>query len=351
MLPKRQQLRGPGTIELIDLGIQSTLNADKTITSPTLTIVQKHPNAIISKLGPNNSVGYDLYSITVCSIPPNSVNVIDTGIAAKFPPNTYGRIASRSGLALHHKVEAKGGVIDPDYTGNIKIILHNFGSDIFHVKASDRVAQLILEQYLLPHIQLTKKLPPKERNNKGFGSTGIQTQQHPSSTAHTIDYEEHEITQPIVQKTSITDYSLNSVHLDLIFTKPVNTTTIKIRKTGTHPTLGLELHNDDRGPIITHCKRGTPAVKIPKWRQVLKGAVLYILLIILKYTMMLILILKISSYQLPIHIFRSVLYLQNRPTSIRILVCHNLILTNFYTLHLVVNKFSLKKLNITLSMT
>ena len=163
-------------------------------------IVQKHPNAIIPKQGSNNSAGYDLHSITACSIPPNSVSVIDTGIAAKFPPNTYSRIASRSGLAIHHKVEVKGGVIDPDYTGNIKIILHNFGSDIFHVKISDRVAQLILEQYLSPHIQLTKKLTPTERNNKGFGSTCIQTQQHPILTTNTIDYEEYEITHPIVQK-------------------------------------------------------------------------------------------------------------------------------------------------------
>ena len=44
---------------------------------------------------------------------------------------------------------------------------------------------------------------------------------------------------------------------------------------GTHPTLGLELQNDDRGPVITNCKRGKPAAKTPKWRQVLKGAILY----------------------------------------------------------------------------
>ena len=50
----------------------------------------------------------------------------------------------------------------------------------------------------------------------------------------------------------------------MVFTKPVNMTTVQIQRVGHHPNLGLELKNDDRGPIITHCKRGTPAAKIQK---------------------------------------------------------------------------------------
>ena len=96
--------------------------------------MRRHPQAIVPKQGSDKAAGYDLYSISECVIPPNKVSIIDTGIAAKFPENTYGRIASRSELALHNHVEVKGGVIDPDYVGNIKIILHNFGQTDFHVK-------------------------------------------------------------------------------------------------------------------------------------------------------------------------------------------------------------------------
>ena len=61
----------------------------------------------------------------------------------------------------------------------------------------------------------------------------------------------------------------------MIFTKPVNITTVNIRRTGNHHTLVLELQNDDIGSAITHCKCGTPAAKVSKWQQILKGAVLY----------------------------------------------------------------------------
>ena len=263
----------PGARILIDLGLKSTINDTKSSQNPTLQIVKTHPKAIIPKQGSTKSAGYDLYSITNCVIPPNTVSIIDTGISAKFPPHTYGRIASRSGLALHHQVETKGGVIDPDYTGNLKIILHNFGSKDYTVKESDRVAQLILEQYLTPPIQSVTKLPQTARSSKGFGSTGIRDDY--SSKVPTIPNDSANTVKPTVQKVHTPTDSLNGVTLDMVFTKPVNTTTVAFPLTGTHPTLGLELKNDDRGPIITHCKRGTPAAKITQWRNILKGAVLY----------------------------------------------------------------------------
>ena len=266
----------PGARILIDLGLKSTLHKDKICDNPTLQIVKRHPQAIVPKQGSEKSAGYDLYSITDCVIPPNSVSIIDTGISAKFPPNTYGRIASRSGLALHNNVEIKGGVIDPDYVGNIKIILHNFGKEDFTVKQSDRIAQLILEQYLAPHIQVTTKLPSTKRSENGFGSTGLN-HHTANNNVNTIPYHTDEISESTTVKTTRADNfnTLNGATLDMVFKKPVNTTTFTIQRTGNHPTLGLELKNDDRGPIIIHCKRGTPAAKITKWRQFLKGAVLY----------------------------------------------------------------------------
>ncbi len=117
-----------------------------------LQIVCRHPDAIVPQQGSVGAAGYNLYSVDECTIPPQNVGVIDTGISTKFPATTYGRIASRSGLALNNYVEIKGGVIDPDYTGNIKVILHNYGSQDFHVKKKDRIAQLILEKYISPPV-------------------------------------------------------------------------------------------------------------------------------------------------------------------------------------------------------
>ena len=265
----------PGARILLELGAKSTLSEDVSSSPPTLQIVRRDPAAIMPKKGSDDSAGYDLFSITDCSIPPNGVSIVDTGIAAKFPLNTYGRIASRSGLALHNHVETKGGVIDPDYTGNIKIILHNFGANVFHVKKRDRVAQLILEQYLSPQVQLITKLPPTKRSTDGFGSTGVANEPPSTNVPHHISYEPDEIAKHTHINKSVAHHELNGTTFDMIFTKPVNITTVHIRHTGNHPTLGLELRNDDIGPVITHCKRGTPAAKVSKWRQILKGAVLY----------------------------------------------------------------------------
>ena len=85
------------------------------------------------------------------------------------PP--YGRIASRSGLTIKHAIETKAGVIDPDYTGNAKVVLYNFGKEPYIVKKGDRIAQLILETSTLSNIAQSNKIIPTTRGAKGFGST------------------------------------------------------------------------------------------------------------------------------------------------------------------------------------
>ena len=116
----------PGAQILIELGLKSADSTKNSSLPPTLKFLKKHSDAIVPKQGSAKAAGFDLYNIEECIIPPAHVAVVDTGIAAQFPANTYGCIASHSGLALHNNVEIKGGVIDPDYTGYIKVILHNF---------------------------------------------------------------------------------------------------------------------------------------------------------------------------------------------------------------------------------
>ena len=70
--------------------------------------------------------------------------LITTGLAMTPPVRTYRCIASCSGLALKG-IDVAGGVIDPDYEGEVKIIPCNNTSEPFEVKEGDRVAQLICE--------------------------------------------------------------------------------------------------------------------------------------------------------------------------------------------------------------
>lgn len=97
---------------------------------------------------------------------------MSTGVCATIPLGCYGRIAPRSGLTVKYGIHVGAGVIDPDYTGELKVCLFNFGSVPFEIKQGERIAQLILEKCSTPLIQEVNELQKTMRANRGFGSTG-----------------------------------------------------------------------------------------------------------------------------------------------------------------------------------
>lgn len=103
-------------------------------------------------------------------IPSGKSRIIPTDIKFKFPPRLYGLIKDRSSMAAKGLV-TRGGVIDNDYTGEIKVILFNTGFDT-QIHHGDKIAQLIIMKY--PKYQLkrnptTNQFPKTERGDKGFG--------------------------------------------------------------------------------------------------------------------------------------------------------------------------------------
>ena len=66
----------------------------------------------------DGAAGYDLHSVHHCVVRPGQTVSVGTGIGAVMPTGSYGQVASRSSLALKG-VTAEGGVIDPDYPGQI----------------------------------------------------------------------------------------------------------------------------------------------------------------------------------------------------------------------------------------
>ena len=123
--------------------------------------------------GSDHSVGYDLYSSEDAMVPNQAGRaIVGTGITVVLPPGVYGRVAPRSGLAAKHCINVGAGVIDPDYTGEIKVILFNHGEKDFEIKKGDRIAQLILERCETPPIEEISIVEGTERGSGGFGSTG-----------------------------------------------------------------------------------------------------------------------------------------------------------------------------------
>ena len=104
------------------------------------------PKAIVPIRATSGSIGYDLYATNNLTVPKQLNALIPTRLAMTPPKDCYIRIAPRSGLALKKYIQVGAGVVDPDYTGEIKVILFNQGKNDFEVKQGDKVAQIVLEQ-------------------------------------------------------------------------------------------------------------------------------------------------------------------------------------------------------------
>ena len=120
-----------------------------------------------------NSVGLDIKSIEDVDLEPWERVIVRTGLNVEPPDGTYVRIASRSGLASRG-ISVQGGVIDPDYTGEIKVILYNHSNYTFEIKRGMRIGQLITESVVFPLvIQVEKQDTVTQRGDNGFGSSGL----------------------------------------------------------------------------------------------------------------------------------------------------------------------------------
>ena len=91
----------------------------------SLRVKRLTSEARIPTKGSKKAAGHDLYAQEGTTISAKGQGIIGTRIAIGLPPNTYGRIAPRSGLTLKHSLAVNAGVIDADYTREIKVILVN----------------------------------------------------------------------------------------------------------------------------------------------------------------------------------------------------------------------------------
>ena len=111
-----------------------------------LKIQKLSPNATLPTKATKKSIGYDIYANNNLTIPSNDNQLINTGLAMTPPQGSYIRIAPRSGLAFKKKIQIDTGVIDPDYTGEIKVLLSNRSSKPFQVNQGDKIVQIVLEK-------------------------------------------------------------------------------------------------------------------------------------------------------------------------------------------------------------
>jgi dUTP pyrophosphatase len=144
------------------------------MTPDELLVRLLHPEARPPARTRSGDAGYDLRSVEAVTLPPGGRHAVATGLALALPPGVAGLVTPRSGLAARHGITCLNapGLVDADYRGEVKVILHNAGEEPFHVEPGDRIAQLLLVVYGSPTLRVVDALPETDRGEAGFGSSG-----------------------------------------------------------------------------------------------------------------------------------------------------------------------------------
>lgn len=141
------------------------------------------PHALDPVQGYSGDLGVDLRTPQGFTIPARGEYLVDTAIRIQIPavPTALEEsfhlgcfIWSKSGLSVRSNIEKGAGVIDPNYTGPLKIKLYNHGDQDAHFERGDKIAQMVF--MLCARIQAIQESDLSDQQSNrgagGFGSSG-----------------------------------------------------------------------------------------------------------------------------------------------------------------------------------
>ncbi len=120
------------------------------------------------------AAGFDLASAEEGELAPMERRLFATGFAIAIPEGFEVQLRPRSGLALRDGLTLPNtpATIDSDYRGELKVALVNLGAAPVRVTRGMRIAQMLVSRVEPATFQEVDSLPPTERGDGGFGSTG-----------------------------------------------------------------------------------------------------------------------------------------------------------------------------------
>ena len=121
------------------------------------------------------AAGYDVASADQdFTLQPLERRLVRTGLALAIPPGFEAQVRPRSGLALKHGLTLPNtpATIDSDYRGELLVAMINLGTEPVAVQRGMRIAQLVFQRVEAVELEEVAELPPSERGQGGFGSTG-----------------------------------------------------------------------------------------------------------------------------------------------------------------------------------
>ncbi len=122
----------------------------------------------------DGAAGLDLRAAEERRLQPGERALVGTGFAIALPAGCEGQVRPRSGLAARQGLTVLNapGTVDPDYRGEVKVVLVNLGSEPVDIAAGERIAQLVVAPFRRVAPVEVEELAATARGTGGFGSTG-----------------------------------------------------------------------------------------------------------------------------------------------------------------------------------
>ena len=116
-------------------------------------------------------VGLDISMPTEVTVQPLRTMTIPLGLGVAIPEGFAGMLVPRSSIAEKGLI-IQTSIIDPDYTGEIHLIVTNCSHESYKIEKGQRLCSLVMVSVLNAYIEETDELQSTTRGDKGLGSSG-----------------------------------------------------------------------------------------------------------------------------------------------------------------------------------
>ena len=115
--------------------------------------------------------GLDCFMPESFELKPLETKTVGLGIGIQVPEGFAGMLVPRSSIA-EKGLLIQTSIIDPDYTGEIHLIITNCSNNNVVIEKNQRVCSLVVYNVLNVRLDIVYDFEQTDRGNNGLGSTG-----------------------------------------------------------------------------------------------------------------------------------------------------------------------------------
>lgn len=122
--------------------------------------------------GYSHDAGFDLFLSSDVAIRPQSFVDVPTAVSVAIPNTHWGLLIGRSSTIRRYGLRVETAIIDAGYRGELFIGIWNLSDKLVTLERGTRLAQLVPIERTAVLWTEVEYLPPSDRGERGFGSSG-----------------------------------------------------------------------------------------------------------------------------------------------------------------------------------